>query len=1081
MTLRDKILSEQNIFTAIYSLESYVFEKGLLSKEDLILYNQLTDKFNEDTIKMVINTCKERITQVLSDENLFDIQVYFKLKKYDEETGLFVFRPIHTTDLISQICMVSMLLPLMYQDENGKRQFSELAKIIPHNFYGNVPSDKVDCLFIKWQHKYKQYSETIIHKSKEYKESKQYKNEVCLDLKDFFPSIDPCYIYNFITRLLAPLYDEEDKKTLCIVLQRLLFFRICKENICDWLREYYPNMSMAQYDSYINRGIAQGLPQSYFFGNICMISVANVIKQELEGEAFYYVDDSIVFTNRIKDQNEFNQIMNRLNKQMKIVLAVDEKMRKECYSGLSTSDWQIASNISYKVQFHKDKSFYNTLENGVGNTGGLQYLTRQVSMFAALSNNLDDDEDTMSLDKLSKLIEVIDHELNKLQSKSLSSTSTYDYKNEIKLLKRHKKYFLFRERFLKLKKSGEVCKEYWNEYKERFQINDTDSFEQLSKTLDEEILQSESRLLITNSSESEWEDRYESIKKWEKRLAKDKPFLYYAKDLQGAWMYGLLPYVKYESLKAERRRNARLESSVPDEKKWMVIEKEIKLWHKKQKQNDYAEFIRKTSDEYTRLYYNAFFSYLYNVDISDRLNLVKVNNRCLNYTELRVLAYLRNRHFKQSDFERFLNNIYEHQDSVLGNIHIDMAILEVLHILITTVKNPQNIDDIILTHRVVSAMWKNGSKFLNAYTLHNEEHAICLIKQCKHILSTIDYLGLKQNDYYVLFLACYLHDISMVIHPDLSSFLQNNVKTNLIATENKLRYLEEATSSLSTYQDLLLKTFNDVYSYFENEKRANHPKESAAYIRKHNKDFFDYLKDSVVELVAKVSESHGYDAIEVYGRKSGAKNESFSLKYMMILIRLADIMDMSNDRVNYFRLRESLSSMTTTSRFHWISHLVTDKARLRATYQYDSSKRLWEHPLEETIHVDLFLNVSYTAAIAKKVGCKSCQATYLRHAIEKIELHGEEWNDYDVVQIGIADGTTCVAAEKGTCPIICAWMQQKNNYLVPELNRLCLYLNQTNTRLFSTKFEIDLIFKDTHKLDSDMFDCVHEYLQNELC
>ena len=51
MNLRETILSEKNIYNAIYALNSYISERNLLSKEDLILYEKLTDKFDfEGTI-----------------------------------------------------------------------------------------------------------------------------------------------------------------------------------------------------------------------------------------------------------------------------------------------------------------------------------------------------------------------------------------------------------------------------------------------------------------------------------------------------------------------------------------------------------------------------------------------------------------------------------------------------------------------------------------------------------------------------------------------------------------------------------------------------------------------------------------------------------------------------------------------------------------------------------------------------------------------------------------------------------------------------------------------------------------------
>ena len=71
-----------------------------------------------------------------------------------------------------------------------------------------------------------------------------------------------------------------------------------------------------------------------------------------------------------------------------------------------------------------------------------------------------------------------------------------------------------------------------------------------------------------------------------------------------------------------------------------------------------------------------------------------------------------------------------------------MGLLEVIHVFISKVKNPEWIDNIILTHREVKGLWYNGSKFMNSYTLHNEEHAVTLIKAVVRLIKAIDYLNI---------------------------------------------------------------------------------------------------------------------------------------------------------------------------------------------------------------------------------------------------------------------------------------------------------------------------------------------------
>ena len=137
-TIKDRILDRRNIFSAIFCLESYVFDKGLLdtdipiaitdknnhileviAKNDLELYYALSDKHNIILIEKVIELCIARLNCLFNNKDeLFLIKVFFKLKSYD--SGVLKFRPLHTARLIDLICMVSILIPLMYDDDYEK-------------------------------------------------------------------------------------------------------------------------------------------------------------------------------------------------------------------------------------------------------------------------------------------------------------------------------------------------------------------------------------------------------------------------------------------------------------------------------------------------------------------------------------------------------------------------------------------------------------------------------------------------------------------------------------------------------------------------------------------------------------------------------------------------------------------------------------------------------------------------------------------------------------------------------------------------------------------------------------------------
>lgn len=229
--LYDFVLSRPNIYQAIYSMESYVVEKYLLSNDDIILYKRLADKYDYTLMEEVIGKCRKRLEILLDKrENLFELHVYFKLKGYDADSGKVKYRPIHTATLIDQICMVCLLNCIMFDDSSGKRALSELSLLLPHNFYGNLPSIRMEEIFQPWPVNYKFYNEAVESKAKEYQETYEYKTQVCLDLQDFFPSISPEYIFNYIYSRLSSCYSNpHDLITLKKILTKLLYFKISDE------------------------------------------------------------------------------------------------------------------------------------------------------------------------------------------------------------------------------------------------------------------------------------------------------------------------------------------------------------------------------------------------------------------------------------------------------------------------------------------------------------------------------------------------------------------------------------------------------------------------------------------------------------------------------------------------------------------------------------------------------------------------------------------------------------------------------------------------------------------------------------
>lgn len=457
---------------------------------------------------------------------------------------------------------------------------------------------------------------------------------------------------------------------------------------------------------------------------------------------------------------------------------------------------------------------------------------------------------------------------------------------------------------------------------------------------------------------------------------------------------------------------------------------------------------------------------------------------------------LRNYRLKICDFFEFVRSL--DPKDLNERMDIDLGILEGLGIYRQKIQDPEKIDRLIQTHRLVKSLWHNGSKFLNAYTLHNHEHAINLIKNVVRLVNNVDFLNLKANDFFLLFNACYLHDISMVIHPSVSLFNDSNVKSeqliskwlNRMLTLNKK--VDNAYKSNKFAMDeihrirkemglSLIEVFQDIFDFFENRVRAPHAYESAMFIRHWQEDMLSFLSELEAETIATISDSHGWNTTDVYEMKSSAKEELISLKYMMILIRLADLLDLANDRIDYFLLKQNRSQMSPVSRYHWISHLITERYELDVDYEIINEKELTDQPIQELIHLDIFLNAEILANIeVHKECCRGFQAELTKRRKNKIPKNDTEYKCLEF-KVGKDDEPCCSNmckrnGDSHSCPFICLWMSDKHWWLFSELGKLKHYLNSVNSKLIKSDISVRFFYNNTNKLDSEFFDDVKNYL-----
>jgi len=493
------------------------------------------------------------------------------------------------------------------------------------------------------------------------------------------------------------------------------------------------------------------------------------------------------------------------------------------------------------------------------------------------------------------------------------------------------------------------------------------------------------------------------------------------------------------------------------------------------------EFICNNSPDFIRQILNTSISKLLSIDVNNTFLILKSNQRSVYYFELRIIVYLRTNNFNIEELKSIVNEIYLSNNSGQYFHKVDLQLLEVLPSFKSYIKDPLKIDKLIKVHQYVSGIWKNGSKYLHFYTLHNEEHSIELIKQCVKITKTIDYLKLKSDDYFVLFLSCYLHDIAMALYPNLERFTADHVESDVIYSEWKehiyrLINLDLSIPSENKYVTelehtdkvdiklMLLEYFKKLDSYFESNIRSSHASQSAKFIK--SQADLNFIDKAFIQLVADVSEAHSYDAKDVYKLKSKASDDLFDLKYLMIILRLADLLDMTRERISTSFMKQNINYMSGISKYHWISHLSINNCHIESEFEYSVPKKNANDKLQinEIIKLKIYLNTCQLTSVSESGSCTDWGAKY------------DTENNCMVVRINdhLDNG-----ADKNCnymCNLSCKWFVKKQEYLFKELYELQRYLNRTENNIFKTSFQVELHFDSQDALPQEYLDIVMEHL-----
>lgn len=820
--------------------------------------------------------------------------------------------------------------------------------------------------------------------------------------------------------------------------------------------------------------------------NIFMLLIQDTYKSFFPGKMLFYVDDSVIFTNGINDEitnDTFIESIENLNKELlsrqKNILNKDKPNNK-----ILPKDYCYTEK-DYGVQVHpatlpNTKSVFSLIQDASKSSGELylKSLSRETSnMGFDISTVFSDGEVQMIANRTNAILDAINQEIEKISKIKESYTVYYD-----KLI-RYKKFFSYRKTILDYKNDGDIDK-----LKEKvlFDIslrNSEINLEKFYEKYNDDILAANIQFVFKRCVEEskDIDDLILEVKNLNMLLYNNndkhsyilqayRPYLEKKVEFFSVDSYCSLQKImaiKYSYLKAQSEKMKR---KWLDEKFGNLCQNNCnELFESLELKELYNQsiYIRSSTSNIERMIINAVFSFLFEYDLDDNITLAKKSRTPILYSEVRVLAALRNNNFSidefTNEFDDYIKNEYWET--------CDYYLLQVLPAFKTFVRLPKRIDDLILIHKYCCNTWKNGSKYLHFYTIHNQEHAVSLIKNSIQILHAISYFKIKKIDYFILFAACYLHDISMVTLPDSRKFFAtNNEDANSIYTEFIDRYSDSQYNSKKT-KKLLCEIYHKIDSFFENDIRSHHAIDSANEIRTFSE--LNFIEPTMRELIARVSKGHGYDTADVYYVKSDGKTSLINEKIITILLRLSDLLDMNRYRISKVILNHNLENLNPLSRFHWISHLLTDGYTLEAEYEASNSNSnekigeiLSNGSITEKIILKVEVLMNQTTEVEKKEKCKFIDRSEFAHDVGE---HPKILLCCDINRI----------CNNKKCNFMCKWFVAKNYFLFQELSALKEYLQKIEDNFFAPEIIIYVSSISSTEIPNDIFDYLRDYVESQ--
>ncbi|KIL42024.1 hypothetical protein SD70_04025 [Gordoniibacillus kamchatkensis] len=449
----------------------------------------------------------------------------------------------------------------------------------------------------------------------------------------------------------------------------------------------------------------------------------------------------------------------------------------------------------------------------------------------------------------------------------------------------------------------------------------------------------------------------------------------------------------------------------------------------------------------------SLFQVLFNIDLSKGINVFKKSwtssqSPLLYHWQYRILNYLFSNKFSVTIFLQQMDKVLCDMES---KTIVDFEQIKLDHIVKHYVTDLEHRDNFILIANFVEGSWKNGSKECYFFTLHNHEHARYLVYRLHEIFERSGFsIYLNSKEAFRLFSACFLHDFGMLSEPTKHRLHDTN-KMDIQHLQNEIRQILQVAvarnpGSVDLELQQIYEIFGNVERVRENIVRVEHP-----YISEKELvgDYPD-LPLSVAERrdIGVISAAHGWGKAEVINISDDLHDgkHPIHLKLLSLLLRIADLSDVSKERVRREVLERNYHRMSDTSVFHWIKHLSVDKLTI-------------EHRDLEDGATEIIFTISHnylpTGSILTEVLERTCGKN-----CKKIDSN--DMSEFIDRGANLGRGSFFSYFERSQCDITCAFINESYRWFYAEVIFINDYFRQNE---IPVSFDLKIVKTEQSQVD----------------